>query len=701
MGGPLRVLIVEDTENDALLVLRELQRSGYDPTSERVYTREAMIEALDSQEWDIVIADYVMPHFGGREALKLVQERNLDLPFIIVSGNIGEETAVAAMKAGAHDYVMKDSLARLGPAVERELLDAIHRQERRQAAEEIAHLNQVLHAIRAVNQLIVHEKNRDRLLQAACEALTSTRGYQSVWIALFDEDGSFAEGFEAGLGDRFPALCEVLERGELPACARGTLDKAGPCVVEDTAVACTDCPLSEDCSATAAMAMRLEHAGKVYGLVSVSLPADVANNQDEHSLLAEVTSDIAFALYAMETEAQRKQTEAEIRQANRLLQEALSELREAERQVVQQERLHALGQMASGIAHDFNNALTPILLLSDALLARPDNLKNTERVAEALQQIKTSATDAADVVRRLRSFYQQRTEYSQLQAIDLNEVIAEAISLTEPVWKQQAMAASTAITVATDLQPLPTLVGSEAELREALTNLILNSLDAMPDGGIITLRSRADDDTIVLEVSDTGTGMAPEVARRCLEPFFTTKEHHGTGIGLAMVYGTVQRHEGTVEIESALGEGTTVRIQLPVRVRQIQAPGAEVADTVLPPLDILLVEDDEVVCEALSQDLTDDGHRVATATNGAEGLEKFHAGSFDLVITDRAMPEMSGDQLAAAIKEAAPDMPVILLTGFGDMMDVTGEKPAGIDLILSKPVTVAALRKVLAKAMGK
>jgi len=403
----------------------------------------------------------------------------------------------------------------------------------------------------------------------------------------------------------------------------------------------------------------------------------------------------------METEAQRKQTEAEIRQANRLLQEALSELREAERQVVQQERLHALGQMASGIAHDFNNALTPILLLTDALLARPDNLKNTERVAESLQQVKTSATDAADVVRRLRSFYQQRTEYSQLQAIDLNEVIAEAISLTEPVWKQQAMAASTAITVATDLQPLPTLVGSEAELREALTNLILNSLDAMPDGGIITLRSRADDDTIVLEVSDTGTGMAPEVARRCLEPFFTTKEHHGTGIGLAMVYGTVQRHEGTVEIESALGEGTTVRIQLPVRVRQIQAPGAEVADTVLPPLDILLVEDDEVVCEALSQDLTDDGHRVATATNGAEGLEKFHAGSFDLVITDRAMPEMSGDQLAAAIKEAAPDMPVILLTGFGDMMDVTGEKPAGIDLILSKPVTVAALRKVLAKAMGK
>ncbi len=949
MSKPLRVLIVEDLEKDAMLVVRELQSSGYEVAFERVETHDAMAAALESQTWDIIIADYVLPSFSGPDALMLLKESGLDVPFILISSRIGEGIAAITMEAGAHDFVLKDNLARLGPAIARELREVIERRERRRAQEEVVHLNAVLRAIRTVNRLIVQEDDRDRLLRAVCQALTSTRGYNSVWIALFDEDGSLVEAFESELGDSFTALCEVLQRGELPQCMRDVLANPEVTVTKHTATTCADCPLAEVHSGAAGLAMRLEHAGKVYGLVSASLPADVADSEDEQSLFAAVTADIAFGLSGLEVEAERrqaeqqlrereadqaaliqslpykvfrkdqdsvyvfcneafaadlgitpdqlpgktdydlfpkeladkyraddkrlmasgetetieeiyieggqgrvvqtvktpvrdqdgkiigiigifwditeqkeaeealqreyertqtilassmdgfftvglnaairdcneafcemlgysrnellslniadveamesredtaerieqvrqtggdrfetvhrrkdgtiiyvdisttfvelptesifvcfarditerKQAEAEVKEANLLLQKALSELREVERQMVQQERLHALGQMASGIAHDFNNALTPILLFSDSLLAHPDSLEDRERVADALQQIKASAEDAVSVVRRLREFYRLRDEQDELQVMDFNQVIAEVISLTEPMWKEQATAASTHITLEADLQPLPAFVGSESELREALTNLMLNAVDAVPDGGAITIRSRAYDDTIVLEVRDTGVGMTPDVRQRCLEPFFTTKDERGTGIGLAMVYGTVERHHGTIEIESEAGEGTTVRIRLPVRVMQAQEGEAEMADAVASPLDILLVEDEESVLEALRQDLTAEGHRVEVASNGREGLEKFQAASFDLVITDRAMPEMSGDELAAAIKEVAPDMPIILLTGFGDMMEVTGDKPAGVDLILSKPVTVAALRDAVAKVMAE
>ena len=257
--------------------------------------------------------------------------------------------------------------------------------------------------------------------------------------------------------------------------------------------------------------------------------------------------------------------------------------------------------------------------------------------------------------------------------------------------------------IETDLQDAPWIVGDEAALREVLTNLIFNAADAMAEDGQITLRTRCEDPSVLLEVSDAGGGMTEEVRQRCLEPFFSTKGTDGTGLGLSMVFGVIQRHNGTIEIESEPGQGTTFRIRLPIQTPSSSQREADEPDlTPVRPLHVLLVEDEPLVCQAAATCLRLDGHTVETADNGQEGLEKLskqHA-AFDVVVTDRAMPQMNGDQLAAAIKQLVPDVPVIMLTGFGEMMSTLGEKPEGVDLIVNKPVTLNLFRDALAKVMS-
>ena len=402
---------------------------------------------------------------------------------------------------------------------------------------------------------------------------------------------------------------------------------------------------------------------------------------------------------SVEDITERKRADDDLRQSNNRLRDALKDLKAAQGRAVQQERLRALGTMASGIAHDFNNALTAILGFSELLTHRPECLEDKAKTLRYLQMINTAAQDAGNVVNRLREFYRQREEGEVFASVDLNQLVDQAVALTQPKWKNQAEARGLGIQVATELGEVPPVVGNAAELREALTNLILNAVDAMPNGGAITLRTRSDSAHVTLEVADTGIGMTEEVRRRCLEPFFTTKGDHGTGLGLSMVYGIIQRHGGTIDIQTTLGKGTAFILSLPSKV---EAPAAAAADPTpgeIRPLRILLVDDQETVRHILREYLARDGHSVQTASNGREGFEKFHGAEFDVVFLDRAMPGMSGDQLAAAIKQLKPEIPVILLTGFGSMMQAAGEKPPGVDLVLGKPVTIAGLRSALARVV--
>ena len=249
----------------------------------------------------------------------------------------------------------------------------------------------------------------------------------------------------------------------------------------------------------------------------------------------ERTANLTLANKQLQQEInERSRAETALLESNHRLENVLAELQETQQLVIQQERLHALGQMASGIAHDFNNALAPILGFSEVLLGCPKNLDDKKKLTRYLQLINTSAGDAANVVRRLREFYRSREEHKISQRIDLNRLIEGTILLTKPKWKGQAQANGININIDIHVQKVPRLVGNEAELREALTNSIFNAVDAMSNDGTITIRTRCDDQHIHLEVSSTGIGMTGEVRRQCLKPFFSTKGQQGTGLGLSI-----------------------------------------------------------------------------------------------------------------------------------------------------------------------
>jgi PAS domain S-box-containing protein len=397
---------------------------------------------------------------------------------------------------------------------------------------------------------------------------------------------------------------------------------------------------------------------------------------------------------------ERTRAEEALHESNRCLQNALSDLKAAEGQVIQQERLRALGTMASGIAHDFNNSLTAILGGSELLLSRPGSLDDKEKVRSYIEMMNTAAQDAGKVVDRLREFYRHREKGEVFVSVNINELVGQAVALTQPKWKAEAEVQGVSVKVHTELQEVPPISGNAAELREVLTNLIFNAVDAMPRGGTITIHTRREDGHVVLEIDDTGTGMSEEVRRRCLEPFFTTKGTRGTGLGLSLVYGVLQRHQGTVDIKTEVGKGTTFLIRLPVQSAQPQSePKAQPLDAAQH-LHVLVVDDEAVVRRIVGEYLKLDGHIVEAANSGLEGLEKFRNTRFDLVLLDRAMPGMNGDQVAATIKSTNPAVPIIMLTGFGGMMEAADEKPVGVDLILGKPVTISALRTALSKAVA-
>ena len=386
--------------------------------------------------------------------------------------------------------------------------------------------------------------------------------------------------------------------------------------------------------------------------------------------------------------------------SNRHLLEALDTLRATQEHLVHQERLSALGTMASGIAHDFNNALSPILGYSEFLLEDADGFD--ESTVKYLQEIRTSAQDAGAVVSRLREFYRERDGSELMAPVNLNDVVARVISLTQPKWRDMALANGIDIQLITQLaDDLPEISGDEAELRSALGNLVFNAVDAMPEGGTITLKTFQDGQEVILEVADTGTGMRDEVLKRAMEPFFTTKEERGTCMGLAMVYGSLQRHEGELEVESEVGKGTTFRFRIPVQTEVQNIAETLEVEPFPSGLRFLVVDDEQRVRDMVGEFLRRQGSAVETAANGREALEKFHQSEFDLVITDRGMPEMNGDALAEAIKGESPNMPIIMLTGFGEMMTSTGDKPGGVDVILAKPVTPATLRQAVTALRAK
>lgn len=382
------------------------------------------------------------------------------------------------------------------------------------------------------------------------------------------------------------------------------------------------------------------------------------------------------------------------------LQTAFDNLRQSQQASLQQERLRALGQMASGIAHDINNAISPAALYTDSLLERETGLSAAGRTQ--LQTVQRAVHDVAATVARMREFSRPREPQIELAPVQLNELVGQVVELTRPRWNAIPQQGGITIGLQVDLQAgLPAIMAAESEIREALINLVFNAVDAMPAGGTLTLRTGSGDGRVRVEVVDTGIGMDEDARRRCLEPFYTTKGERGTGLGLPMVYGTVQRHSADISIESAVGRGTTVRLSFDAAVDAIPIPEPP-SIVVSPGLHILIVDDDPMVQKSLKDALEADGHVVTVASGGREGLEVFGAAMreglpYSVVITDLGMPYMDGRQVAAGIKAMSPGTPVMMLTGWGHRLVADGDLPSHVDVVLSKPPKLRELREGLAR----
>ncbi len=391
------------------------------------------------------------------------------------------------------------------------------------------------------------------------------------------------------------------------------------------------------------------------------------------------------------------------------LQRAYDDLQRTQQAIMQQERLRALGQMASGIAHDINNAISPVSLYIEAMLEKETHL--SEQARERLTIVQRAVDDVAQTVSRMREFYRQRAPAQMLVRISLNRIAEQVVDLTKARWLDMPQQRGVVIKLERELAPeLPAIKGVESEIREALTNLIFNAVDAMPRGGVLTVRTRTLERTakgarkpsphVAIEIADTGTGMDAETLRRCFEPFFTTKGERGTGLGLAMVYGIVQRHAADIEIDSAPERGTTVRLIFAAALAREelfdprpQTPPAR--------LRVLVIDDDPMLLKSLRDILESDGHVVATSTGGQDGINQFVDARaaeepFDVVITDLGMPYVDGRKVATAVKAAAPETPVLLLTGWGHRLLADGDLPAEVDRVLSKPPKLRELREALA-----
>ncbi|HEY1012127.1 MAG TPA: GAF domain-containing protein, partial [Herpetosiphonaceae bacterium] len=370
--------------------------------------------------------------------------------------------------------------------------------------------------------------------------------------------------------------------------------------------------------------------------------------------------------------------------------EAIQRLEETRDHLLLVEKLRALGELAGGVTHDFNNLLAGILGNVQLLMtevADPEQLRT-------LRVVEKAAKDGAETVKRIQGF--ARNDGEQPDApVDLELLARDALDLTRVRWRNSAQERGVHIEMQRELNPVPLVRGHAAELREVVTNLIINAIDAMPEGGMIRVATGQRGAEVFLAVADSGIGMSEEVRARIFDPFFTTKGERGNGLGLSVSAAIVQRHGGRFEVQSIEGRGTNFTIWLPlldidfdeVMAHDDEVPGATGR--------VLLVEDEELVRTAVSRMLSAWGHRVVSADNGREALARFRPGAFDVVISDLGMPDMSGWDVLRQVRAAEPEIRTVLLTGWARQIDPADAKLRGVDVIIAKPFDQLTLRRTL------
>jgi signal transduction histidine kinase/ActR/RegA family two-component response regulator len=432
-------------------------------------------------------------------------------------------------------------------------------------------------------------------------------------------------------------------------------------------------------------AFPLKVRDQVFGVLNIESKERNGFDEEDLKVLSSFASQMSISIENAQLFSELKQT--------------LQELKLAQDQIVQSEKLRAMGEMASGVAHDFNNVLAVVLGNVQLLLHQLERL-SPEEIRGGLKIIEHSSKDGAETIRRIQEFTGVRRD-REFISLSLNEIITEVVNITQPRWKGQTRKEGIQIELTMQKGNIPFVMGSPSELREVLTNIIFNAVDAMPEGGTLTIATQPQtEDWVEMRITDTGIGMKEEVKQRVFDPFFTTKGVKNSGLGMSVSYGIIKRHGGEILIESELGKGTTFIIHLPVGHWEEEATVKEVPPTrVSHQARILVIDDEDSVRDILSRILKTKGHQVVVASDGEEGIHRFKSEPFDLVFTDLGMPKLSGWEVGKIIKEINPRVPIAMITGWGMEYDRKKLSESGIDLIVSKPFNFDQVIHLVSEAM--
>jgi signal transduction histidine kinase/DNA-binding response OmpR family regulator len=694
------VLIIEDNQDMNAFIARTLSRHY---RVLRAFDGEQGLAMAALSRPDLILTDIMLPGVSGDALVRQVRADDslADVPIVLLTARADEAMRVRLLGEGAQDYLNKpfhpdELLARIGRLL------AERREHRQSLQESYARLQaQIgrLHLLNRIAKAIGERQDLQSILQVVVHSLEDNLPVDLACICLRDENAPAM--YIAAAGSKGTTLAPgilLLEPSESEGDAR-VKEWMGAEISYEADI--TAHPGGFEgylvrAGLKSLTAVRLTAGEHVLGLLVAARRASNGFSSGEREFLRQLGEQVALAFH-----------QADLR---RTLQRAYDDLRDTQRAMLQQERLRALGEMASGIAHDINNAISPVSLYASLMLER---FELPQEAREYLEVIQKASEGVGQTIERMRAFYRQRDGDAHHAPVDLAKLVDEVTELTRVRWSD--MPEQRGVVIKLEWRPtigLPLIVGSDQELRDALTNLIFNAVDAMPEGGTLAIRAYTANQrgpvnggrNVILEVSDTGIGMDAKTRARCLEPFFTTKGERGTGLGLAMVYGTAQRHGAELGIESEPQQGTIMRLTFRNLAQPAAAvPGAEPLSAESRSLRILIIDDDRLITEALTAALHAQEHVVATANGGQEGIDAFsaaHRGGkpFDVVLTDLGMPYVDGRIVAAAVKEVSPSTPIILLTGWWQ----TGgdEVTAHIDRVIGKPVRLRELRAALQELTG-
>ena len=626
----LRVLILEDISTDAELMERELHSAGIDFVSARADSQESFLEALDRFGAEIILSDYSLPGFDGESALSIALEKTPGVPFIFVTGALGEERAIDLLKSGATDFVVKDRLSRLPLCVQRAMDEVEEKQRRQRAEEECARLAAAVEQASESTIMV----NPQLIIEYVNPAFETISGHTR----------------EEVIGKTYSDIQNTPEdEGLREAIRRGQYWKGRQA--------------------------RKREDGRVCELEVVISPVKNSSGKILNYLIME----------------------RDITQEVRLQQ-----------QLRQAQKMEAIGTLTGGIAHDFNNILGAIVINSEMSLL---DFSGDSGIRNNLELILKSGLRGKDLVRQMLLF--SRKSEKKQEILTLTPLIKETFKLLRsslPTTVQMKLLLET---------ESDAVYADPSQIQQVIMNLCTNAAYAMrgTTGSIdISLQAgtfgsidlpEADmqpGDYLVLSVKDTGSGMDEQVRKRIFDPFFTTKPAgEGTGLGLSVVYGIVKSHKGSITVYSEPGRGSIFRVYLPKADAAVSAE----AETPKPPSRgnerILLVDDEEFIITSVRNMLEYLGYKVTALMDSEEALKLFSANpsQFDLVMTDQTMPFMTGEDLGKELMRVRPDIPVILCTGYSDLISSEKAAAMGFRCFIMKPFTVREGAELVRRALDQ